>query len=165
MENDRPPVQGVVGRTTGQIRLTVGENAKQTTIQPNVESATEMTTNFYTDESNAYLNIATTGRGHTTVCHSQHEWARDDGDGVGECTVTQWNGGNLDCPAQLPTPLPWCAQEEPGLACGNVRVGAQLETSHPRVCADVNGANLISPNSRYETEGFAGHRVPVILCA
>jgi hypothetical protein len=97
MENDRPPVQGVVGRTTGQIRLTVGENTKQTTIQPNVESATEITTNFYTDESNAYLNIATTGRGHTTVCHSQHEWARDDGDGVGECTVIRCRESGLPC--------------------------------------------------------------------
>lgn len=97
MENDRPPIQGVVGRTTGQIRLTVCENTKQTTIQPNVESATETTTNFYTDESNAYLNITATGRGHATVCHSKHEWARDDdGDGIREvhCNTMEgiWTG-------------------------------------------------------------------------
>jgi transposase len=97
MKNDRPPVQGVVGRTTGQIRLTVCENTKQITIQPNVESATETTTNFYTDESSAYYRIATTGRGHATVCHSRREWARDDdGDGIREvhCNTMEgiWTG-------------------------------------------------------------------------
>ena len=34
MANDRPPIQGVVGRTSGQIRLTVCENTQQQTIQP-----------------------------------------------------------------------------------------------------------------------------------
>ena len=38
MANDRPPIQGVVGRTSGQIRLTVCENTQQQTMQPKVES-------------------------------------------------------------------------------------------------------------------------------
>jgi len=97
MENDRPPIQGVVGRTTGQIRLTVCENTQQVTIQPQVESNTQPTTNFYTDESTAYLHIATTGRDHATVCHSRREWARDDdGDGIREvhCNTLEgiWTG-------------------------------------------------------------------------
>ncbi|MCP4540523.1 MAG: hypothetical protein GY832_25585 [Chloroflexi bacterium] len=50
MANDRPPVQGIVGRTTRQIRLIVCENTQQITIQPNVEDATETSTTFYTDE-------------------------------------------------------------------------------------------------------------------
>jgi len=53
MENDRPPILGVVGRTTGQIRLNVCDNTQQTTIQPQVERDTEPTTNLYTDESSA----------------------------------------------------------------------------------------------------------------
>lgn len=84
MENDRPPVLGVVGRTTGQIRLTVCENTQQTTIQPQVEKNTPPDTTLCTDESGAYNHIRKTGRKHATVCHSAGEWARDDDDGVRE---------------------------------------------------------------------------------
>jgi transposase len=97
MENDRPPVLGVIGRTSGQIRLTVCDNTQQTTIQPQVETDTEATTTFYADEHSAYNHIAETGRGHATVCHSWEEWARDDdGDGVREvhCNTMEgiWTG-------------------------------------------------------------------------
>jgi transposase len=40
-ENDRPPILGVVGRDSGQIRITVCDNVKQTTIQPKVEHDTK----------------------------------------------------------------------------------------------------------------------------
>jgi len=97
MDNDRPPVLGVVGRTFGQIRLTVCDNSQQTTIQPQVEADTEPTTTLYTDEHSAYYHIAETGRGHATVCHSRKEWARDDdGDGIREvhCNTMEgiWTG-------------------------------------------------------------------------
>jgi transposase len=97
MENDRPPVAGLVGRETAQIRLKVCDDTKQTTIQAHVESKTESTTTLYTDESNAYNLVAATGRGHGTVCHSQREWARDDdGDGIREvhCNTMEgiWTG-------------------------------------------------------------------------
>jgi len=97
MENDRPPVAGVVGRESGQIRLTVSDDTKQATIQPQVESKTEPTTTLYTDESSAYNLVAATGRGHGTVCHSKREWARDDdGDGIREvhCNTMEgiWTG-------------------------------------------------------------------------
>lgn len=97
MENDRPPVLGVVGRETGQIRLDVCEDTKRTTIQPKVEAKTEPTTTLYTDGENAYDHIASTGRGHGTVCHSAGEYARDDdGDGVREvhCNTMEgtWTG-------------------------------------------------------------------------
>jgi len=86
MDNDRPPILGVVGRTTDQIRLTVSDNTQQATIQPQVEHDTSPTTLLNTDESSAYTHIADTGRGHPTVCHSRHEYARDD-DGDGFCEV------------------------------------------------------------------------------
>jgi transposase len=97
MENDRPPVLGVVGRTSSQIHLTVCDNTQQVTIQPQVEADTEPTTILYTDEHSAYHHIAETGRGHATVCHSRKEWARDDdGDGVREvhCNTMEgiWTG-------------------------------------------------------------------------
>jgi transposase len=83
MENDRPPVIGVVGRTTGQIRLTVGENTQQTTVQPHVEATTQATSILNTDESRAYSGI---DREHHTVCHSRREYARDE-DKDGFCEV------------------------------------------------------------------------------
>ena len=86
LENDRPPILGVVGRASGQIRLTVSENTQQTTLQPQVEHATHVTTVLNTDESSAYNHMADTGRDHVTVCHSHHEYARDD-DGDGFCEV------------------------------------------------------------------------------
>jgi len=97
MENDRPPILGTVGRTSGQIRLTVCDNSQQATIQPQVEIDTRSTTNLYTDESSAYNHITETGRYHATVCHSQKEWARDDdGDGIREvhCNTMEgiWTG-------------------------------------------------------------------------
>jgi transposase len=85
-DNDRPSVLGVVGRTTGYIRLTVSDNTQQATIQPKVEKRTLPTTVLNTDESKAYDHIAETGRGHVTVCHSHHEYARDE-DGDGFCKV------------------------------------------------------------------------------
>jgi transposase len=97
MDTDRPPILGVVGRTSGQIHLTVCDNVKRTTIQPKVENYTEPTTTLYTDESSAYGKIVDTGRGHATVSHSAHEWARDDdGDGIREvhCNTMEgiWTG-------------------------------------------------------------------------
>jgi len=77
---------GVVGRLSGQIRLTVCDNTQQTTIQPQVELDTSSDTLLNTDESSAYHHIVETGRGHATVCHSRHEYARDD-DGDGFCKV------------------------------------------------------------------------------
>jgi len=86
MDNDRPPILGVVGRTTGQIRLTVCDNTQQATIQPQVEHHTPSDATLYTDESSAYNHVAETGRYHATVCHCRHEYARDD-DGDGFCEV------------------------------------------------------------------------------
>ena len=97
MANDRPPVLGVVGRESGQIRLKVCDDTTQDTIQPAVEKKTVPTTTLYTDASNAYNRVASSGRGHGTVCHSKREWARDDdGDGIREvhCNTMEgiWTG-------------------------------------------------------------------------
>lgn len=97
MANDRPPIQGVVGRETGEIRLTVCEDTRQVTVQPEVESKTQEGATFYSDESSADNQVEASGRPHGTVCHSPHEYARDDdGDGVREvhCNTMEgiWTG-------------------------------------------------------------------------
>jgi transposase len=97
MENDRPPILGVVGRESGQIRLMVCTNTQRTTIQPQVETRTKANATLYTDECSAYSRMSETGRSHSAVCHSQKEWARDDdGDGIREvhCNTNEgiWTG-------------------------------------------------------------------------
>ena len=83
MENDRPPVVGVVGRSFGQIRLEVHDNTKQKNLQEQVEKHTLSTTILNTDEWIGYARICETGREHRVVCHSIGEWARDDDGAVG----------------------------------------------------------------------------------
>ena len=85
MANDRPPVQGVVGRDRGESRWTVGDDTRQDTIQPEVEAKIVEGATFYRPESSAYNQVEASGRPQGTVCHSRSEDARDDdGDGVRE---------------------------------------------------------------------------------
>lgn len=77
--NDRPPVLGVIGRETGQVRLRVVENTQTTTLCQFVEHFTHVEALVYTDEYASYNPVQ---RDHISVCHSTKEWARDeDGDG------------------------------------------------------------------------------------
>jgi transposase len=97
MDTDRPPILGVVGRESGQIRVTVCANTPPVTLQPQVEADTVPETLLNTDDCSAYYHIPETGRGHVTVCHSRREFARDDdGDGCCEvhCTTMEgiWTG-------------------------------------------------------------------------
>jgi transposase len=83
--SDRPPIAGVVGRASGQVRLRVVGNADRATLEEGVEGATLEGTTVYTDEWCGYGRLGAMGRGHATVCHAAGEWARDDdGDGVRE---------------------------------------------------------------------------------
>lgn len=98
-DNDRPPILGLVGRTTGQIRLTVCPNSQRETLQPKVEAATRSDATVNTDEWSAYDRLPETGRRHASVCHTpgKREWARDDdGDGKREvhCNTMEgiWTG-------------------------------------------------------------------------
>lgn len=79
-------MQGLVGRESGQVRLEVCPNTRQTTIQPIVNAKSEATATLYSDESHAYNQVAASGRKHATVCHSRKEYARDD-DNDGFCEV------------------------------------------------------------------------------
>jgi transposase len=86
-ESDRPPIAGVVGRSSGQIRLQVCHHSDRATLQPFVEAHTRDDATVNTDEWSAYSRLSETGRCHQTVCHApgHREWARDDdGDGIRE---------------------------------------------------------------------------------
>jgi transposase-like protein len=77
--NDRPPVLGVIGRETGQLRLRVVQDTKSLTLCSFVEQFTQPDTLVYTDEYQSYNALK---RIRETVCHGGKEWARDDdGDG------------------------------------------------------------------------------------
>lgn len=97
--NDRPPVAGVVGRTSGQIRLQVLHNSTQAQLEPIVIGATVPQAMVYTDEWGGYNNLPALDRPHLTCCHTpgKREWARDeDGDGINEvhCNTMEgiWTG-------------------------------------------------------------------------
>ena len=86
-DNDRPPVVGIVGRESGQVRLEVVEHADRSHLEPCVQASTVAGAMVYTDEWRAYERLPESGRGHASVCHTpgQREWARDDdGDGIRE---------------------------------------------------------------------------------
>jgi transposase len=89
-ENDRPPIVGTVGRASGQCRLRVRWRTDGATLRPHVEGYTGEGAHCYTDEWSGYSGLA---RVHSTVCHGQKEWARDeDGDGVCEVHVNRIEG-------------------------------------------------------------------------
>jgi transposase len=99
MENDRPPVVGIVGRESGKVRIEVVDHSDQKTLGPLVVNMTKPGTMVYTDEWDGYNRLSELGRGHATVCHTpgHREWARDDdGDGVREVhnntTEGLWTG-------------------------------------------------------------------------
>lgn len=81
-DNDRAPIVGTVGRESGQVRLRVVHNTDRETLEAHVHRFTLKEANCYTDAWQTYNHIL---RAHSTVCHAQHEWARDeDGDGIRE---------------------------------------------------------------------------------
>ncbi len=99
MENDRPPVVGIVGRESGTVRLEVVAHSDQETLEAFVDKTTKSQAMVYTDEWSGYDHVPELGRGHATVCHTpgKREWARDDdGDGVREVhnntTEGLWTG-------------------------------------------------------------------------
>ena len=81
-DNDRPPIVGTVGRDSGRVRLRVVNHTDGKTLCGHIHTFTQHEAHSYTDEWQGYNRLE---RPHSTVCHSQSEWARDDdGDGVRE---------------------------------------------------------------------------------
>jgi transposase len=73
----------VVGRESGQVRLTVVAHAGGATLQKVVRRSTWPLVTVNTNEWPGYNRLPEMGRDHATVCHGAEEWARDDdGDGI-----------------------------------------------------------------------------------
>jgi len=86
-ENDRPPILGIIGRKSSQVRLEVKKNSGRQDIEPSVIEATKPGTTVNTDEWRAYFHLPAAQRIHVKVCHKpgKRVWARDDdGDGIRE---------------------------------------------------------------------------------
>lgn len=92
-DHDRPPIVGVVGRTSGAIELEVITSANQKELEGQVTRTTQPDATVFTDEAAGYRTLRSTGRSHATVCHSIREWARDDdGDGLREVHCNSCEG-------------------------------------------------------------------------
>ena len=86
-DNDRPPILGLVGRSSKPLRLDTCHRGARAELEPHVLSAIRPGTTVGTDEWRAYARLPEAGRPHATVCHKpdRREWARDDdGDGIRE---------------------------------------------------------------------------------
>ena len=68
-DNDRPPILGIVGRESGQIRIEVKKNSGREDLEPSVIEATLPGTTVNTDEWKAYFHLPASQRIHVTVCH------------------------------------------------------------------------------------------------
>lgn len=81
---------GTIGRRSGQCRLRVCAQTDSLTLQQHVHGYTKQRATCYTDEWRGYNQVRRT---RSTVCHGQHEWARDDaGDGVREVHINTIEG-------------------------------------------------------------------------
>ena len=78
MQNDRPPVFGVAGRESSQVRLQVSQDATGETIQDFFEDNIHSQSTVNSNENLAYKFLENTAYEHCTVKNSEHEFARDE---------------------------------------------------------------------------------------
>lgn len=84
-DRDRPPILGVVGRSSKALRLWVLRNSTKTQILPLIGKVLRKGTLVHTDEWSAYHDLPIRGFDHRAVSHGKGEYARDDdGDGTFE---------------------------------------------------------------------------------
>lgn len=77
----------------GEVVMRMLTNVQQASIEPVLRSTIEPGTQMYTDAYDIYARLPEWGYGHSTVCHSQGEYARDeDGDGFHDVHVNTIEG-------------------------------------------------------------------------
>lgn len=84
--NDRPPIAGLAGRESGQVRQQVVPDTRQETLEGFGAGATVPEATVYSDEVGGYARLGEQGHPPETVSHSAQEWARD-ADGAGQREV------------------------------------------------------------------------------
>lgn len=91
--SDRPAVFGAVSRETGEIHLRVTKDSSAASLLLAALEEAAQGVDVMTDEWRSYSKLASEKRPHSTVNHSEGEWARDDdGDGVREVHVNSQEG-------------------------------------------------------------------------
>ena len=86
-DSDRPPLLGVVGRTSKRLRLRLARRMWGVALIGFVTASTRPGATVHTDDWGAYRGLTAAGRVHVAVSHSgpHTTWAQDrDGDGVRE---------------------------------------------------------------------------------
>ena len=92
MKSEKPPVFGMIQRG-GEVVINLLNNVQKVTIKPFIEKMVEKGSLIYTDEYAIYNSLEDWGYKHKSVCHSKHEYARDeDGDGFYEVHVNTMEG-------------------------------------------------------------------------
>ena len=92
LQKEKPPILGMIQRS-GKVVVKMLENVQRTTIQPIIEKFVKPQTHIYTDEYTIYDELESWGFKHSSVCHSEGEYARDeDGDGFHEIHVNTMEG-------------------------------------------------------------------------
>ena len=92
LEKEKPPIFGMIQRN-GDISIMMLANVKQETIEPLIRSTIVAGSHIFTDEYDIYYRLSQWGYSHSTVCHANGEYARDDdGDGFHEVHVNTIEG-------------------------------------------------------------------------
>lgn len=86
LATEKPPIFGMIERSTGEVKIQMLPNVQQKTIKPLILQTVEAGTMIYTDEYTIYDRLEEWGFTHKTVNHSAGEYARDE-DGDGFCEV------------------------------------------------------------------------------
>ena len=96
-ENDRPPICGVAGRDSGEIRLTVVHRSDGETLEAVARRASWPMASVYTDEWCGYNRLPAMGPFRATVCHAIKEWARMTTGMASARSTTRWRGCGPAC--------------------------------------------------------------------
>jgi len=82
---EKPPIFWMMQRN-GDVVARMLPNVRQVTIEPIIRQFVQVGSIVFTDEYDIYSRLSHLGYFHSTICHSQGEYARDD-DGDGYCEV------------------------------------------------------------------------------
>ena len=92
LEKEKPPILGMIQRG-GQVVIKMLSDVKQRMIKPLITETIAPGAMVMTGEYDIYAKLPECGYGHKTVCHSKHEFAREeDGDGFCEVHVNTIEG-------------------------------------------------------------------------
>ena len=164
MANDRPPVQGVVGRGSGQIRLTVCEDTRQDTVQPEAGPKPGRARRSRRASRRPTTGWRRPGAG-TAPCAIRGASTPGQRRRRGAGSPLQHQGGHLDGAAQFPAAFPGRPQEIPRAIRCDVPVGAQPQARDRSLAQGPHAstAHLLADMSDRNCWEFAFYRLSTTL--